>query len=82
MARAALEGLQAEIAKLLGRDGAALARGAQLERLEGRYLMLTLFACGGSVPTAARLLGVHRRTLERHLSPKKPARRTTARRKK
>ena len=69
----ALDTLRAEIAKLLAGGAAALARGAKLDFLVKRYQQIALAACEGSVPGTASLLGVHRRTLERNLRKKKPA---------
>ncbi|HZS36514.1 MAG TPA: helix-turn-helix domain-containing protein [Polyangia bacterium] len=79
MAHAALETLHFEIAKLLVKEPAALLKGARLDRLTWRYLQAAMDACEGSVPTTARLLGIHRRTLERQLSSPKPSRKKRAR---
>jgi len=74
MAHAALESLHFEIAKLLVKEPSQLLKGARLDRLTWRYLQAAMDAAEGSVPTAARLLGIHRRTLERQLSSPKPTR--------
>ena len=78
MARAALETLHFEIAKLLVKEPAVLLKGARLDRLTWRYLQAALAASGGSVPATARLLGIHRRTLERQLNSPKPTRKRRA----
>jgi two-component system, response regulator RegA len=45
-----------------------------LDRVEWEHINRVLMECGGNVSEAARLLGLHRRTLQRKLS-KYPAKR-------
>ena len=57
-------------------DGAASAplEPMTLDRVEWEHINRVLVECGGNVSEAARLLGLHRRTLQRKLS-KYPAKR-------
>jgi two-component system response regulator RegA len=53
------------------RDGAAGAPAAQpmsLDRVEWEHVNRVLTDCGGNISEAARLLGLHRRTLQRKLA--------------
>ena len=43
-----------------------------LDRLEWEYIQKTLNECGGNISTAAKRLGLHRRTLQRKLQ-KRPS---------
>jgi two-component system response regulator RegA len=45
-----------------------------LHRVEWEHIQRVLTECGGNVSRAARLLGVHRRTLQRKLATRPPAR--------
>ena len=46
-----------------------------LKRLEWEHIQQALSACGGSISAAARLLGMHRRTLQRKLGKRPVAER-------
>jgi two-component system response regulator RegA len=52
----------------------AIASSMSLDRVEWEHINRVLVECGGNVSEAARLLGLHRRTLQRKLS-KYPANR-------
>jgi two-component system response regulator RegA len=52
-------------------DGAAVP---SLHRVEWEHIQRVLAACDGNVSRAARLLGVHRRTLQRKLATRPPLR--------
>jgi two-component system response regulator RegA len=45
-----------------------------LHRVEWEHIQRVLTACGGNVSRAARLLGLHRRTLQRKLATRPPQR--------
>jgi two-component system response regulator RegA len=45
-----------------------------LHRVEWEHIQRVLTACGGNVSRAARLLGMHRRTLQRKLATRPPQR--------
>jgi two-component system response regulator RegA len=45
-----------------------------LHRVEWEHIQRVLSACGGNVSKAARLLGLHRRTLQRKLATRPPSR--------
>jgi two-component system response regulator RegA len=45
-----------------------------LHRVEWEHIQRVLMACGGNVSRAARLLGMHRRTLQRKLATQPPRR--------
>jgi two-component system response regulator RegA len=45
-----------------------------LHRVEWEHIQRVLVACGGNVSRAARLLGLHRRTLQRKLATRPPTR--------
>jgi two-component system response regulator RegA len=45
-----------------------------LHRVEWEHIQRVLTACGGNVSRAARLLGLHRRTLQRKLATRPPSR--------
>jgi two-component system response regulator RegA len=52
----------------------ALASVPSLHRVEWEHIQRVLADCGGNVSQAARLLGVHRRTLQRKLAVRPPRR--------
>ena len=66
------------LAALAGRDEetepASPMQSMSLDRLEWEHINRVLLECGGNVSEAARLLGLHRRTLQRKLA-KYPAKR-------
>lgn len=72
--RVALRSLRFSITGLLRREPGAVLRGAKWSRLERSYLLAALQAASKSVPLTARLLGVHRRTVERQLNRRSRAR--------
>jgi two-component system response regulator RegA len=45
-----------------------------LHRVEWEHIQRVLADCGGNVSKAARLLGLHRRTLQRKLATQPPRR--------
>ena len=45
-----------------------------LHRVEWEHIQRVLAACGGNVSRASRLLGLHRRTLQRKLATRPPSR--------
>ena len=45
-----------------------------LQRVEWEHIQRVLADCGGNVSKAARMLGVHRRTLQRKLAVRPPKR--------
>ncbi len=70
-----------QILHALSRDPAAPADEAHppleppsLERLEWEHIQRVLTECGGNISQAARLLGLHRRSLQRKLGKYPPAR--------
>lgn len=66
------------LAAFAGRDDqsepATTIQSMSLDRLEWEHINKVLLECGGNVSEAARLLGLHRRTLQRKLA-KYPAKR-------
>jgi DNA-binding protein Fis len=66
------------LAAFAGQEGqtepAATLQSMSLDRVEWEHINRVLLECGGNVSEAARLLGLHRRTLQRKLS-KYPAKR-------
>jgi two-component system, response regulator RegA len=52
-------------------DGAPVP---SLHRVEWEHIQRVLTACGGNVSRAARMLGLHRRTLQRKLATRPPSR--------
>jgi two-component system response regulator RegA len=57
-----------------GGEEAAAASVPSLHRVEWEHIQRVLADCEGNVTKAARLLGVHRRTLQRKLATRPPAR--------
>jgi two-component system response regulator RegA len=70
-----------QILSALANPGASLASSQQnadssvpsLDRVEWEHIQRVLEECGGNVSQAARLLGLHRRSLQRKLSKLPPA---------
>jgi two-component system response regulator RegA len=54
--------------------GPAESDAPTLHRVEWEHIQRVLADCGGNVSQAARVLGVHRRTLQRKLATRPPAR--------
>ncbi len=54
--------------------GEADAGVPSLQRVEWEHIQRVLTACGGNVSRSARLLGLHRRTLQRKLATRPPSR--------
>ena len=57
-----------------GEGGAAETDAPSLHRVEWEHIQRVLADCGGNVSQAARVLGVHRRTLQRKLATRPPER--------
>jgi two-component system response regulator RegA len=57
-----------------GEDEEAGASVPSLQRVEWEHIQRVLSDCDGNVSKAARLLGLHRRTLQRKLASRPPAR--------
>jgi two-component system, response regulator RegA len=57
-----------------GEDEEADASVPSLQRVEWEHIQRVLADCDGNVSKAARLLGLHRRTLQRKLASRPPAR--------
>ncbi len=55
-------------------EGAVSAAPASLERVEWEHLQRVMADCGGNVSQAARMLGLHRRSLQRKLQKMPPPR--------
>jgi two-component system response regulator RegA len=55
-------------------EAAARRRAPSLERVEWEHIQRVLADCDGNVSRAARVLGIHRRTLQRKLSYRPRAR--------
>jgi len=55
-------------------DEAEEAAAPSLHRVEWEHIQRVLSDCGGNVSRAARVLGLHRRTLQRKLATRPPAR--------
>lgn len=63
--------------KLMGADEAALAMpesAPSLARVEWEHMQRVIEDCGGNISQAARILGIHRRSLQRKLSKYPPTR--------
>jgi two-component system response regulator RegA len=50
-----------------GTAGEELTSAPSLERVEWEHIQRVLMDCGGNVSQAARILGMHRRSLQRRL---------------
>jgi ActR/RegA family two-component response regulator len=70
----------AEISEALRRFGAKHLRELRLREILDSHIQRVIRACDGNISLAAKLLGVHRRSLQRRLNAPKKKRKPAARR--